>query len=164
MSDLEPITREETFLNAIAENQSADLTPTTRQEIFLNAIATGQSAGLTPVTREEHFYQKIIDNGSGGGGGGSSTLSTCKLTVGSAFQDRHELFLTLPVIDENGYATPQGYFIGGEYDIILSNGKARCVYYGDDLEGTGDFMYDADEGTFEITGDCEITGYKIEIA
>lgn len=59
----------------------SDLTPLTREEIFLNAIAEGEDPNLTPVTREEHFLKNIYDAVSqGGGGGGSSNLIVEKLT------------------------------------------------------------------------------------
>ena len=55
--ELEPITREEMFLSAIAGDTSTDDLP-------------------TPETRIEFFLQEIIDNGSGGGGGGTSNYNS----------------------------------------------------------------------------------------
>lgn len=72
MSDeITPITREETYLNAISEGGESGLSPITREEIYLSAIA-GESdlpADMTPITRREMYLQKIYDNGGGGGGG-----------------------------------------------------------------------------------------------
>jgi len=69
--ELTPITREETYLNAISEGAESGLTPITREEMYLSAIA-GESdlpADMTPITRREMYLQKIYDNGGGGGGG-----------------------------------------------------------------------------------------------
>lgn len=51
--------------------------PITREEVYLNAIAQntgGGSAGAVPepITREEHYLNQIVTNTAGGGGGGSS--------------------------------------------------------------------------------------------
>lgn len=65
MADIEPITREETYLNAISEGSETGMTPITREEIYLSAIA-GESvlpSDMTPITRREIFLQKIYDNG-----------------------------------------------------------------------------------------------------
>ena len=44
--------------------------PITREEKFLNAIATGEPTDLKPITRVERFLYQIAQNiGSGGGGG-----------------------------------------------------------------------------------------------
>ena len=157
----EPITREETFLNAISENQSAELTPQTRQEIFLNAIATGQSAGLTPVTREETFYQKIIDNSSGGGGGGSSDFTTCTLTVGENFNERNRLGISIPTTYENSEfyedsATIKSNLKAGTYTVILYKSKMISSTLYSSITGTGGFTFE--DSTLTITGDCAITG------
>lgn len=53
--------------------------PITRQETYLNAIAQntgGGSAGSVPepITREEQFLNQIVTNTAGGGGGGGSSL------------------------------------------------------------------------------------------
>ena len=71
MSEITPITREETYLNAISEGGESGLSPITREEMYLSAIA-GESdlpADMTPITRREMYLQKIYDNGGGGGGG-----------------------------------------------------------------------------------------------
>jgi len=72
MSDeITPITREETYLNAISEGGESGLTPITREEMYLSAIA-GESdlpSDMTPITRREMYLQKIYDNGGTGGGG-----------------------------------------------------------------------------------------------
>lgn len=63
MSD--SITREEQYLNAIANGESIDLKPITREEQFL-AKAAGQNVRVpTPITRKEKFLSKI--SGTGGG-------------------------------------------------------------------------------------------------
>lgn len=47
----------------------ADLEPITREEHYLSAIAglTELPSDMTPITREEMFLQEILDNGGGGG-------------------------------------------------------------------------------------------------
>lgn len=47
----------------------SDLEPITRREVFLNAIAEGDGEVPEPVTREEVYLKKIFENGGGGGGG-----------------------------------------------------------------------------------------------
>lgn len=55
----EPLTREEKYLNAIANSQNINLKPITREEIFL-AKASGQDITTpTPITRREMFLSKI---------------------------------------------------------------------------------------------------------
>jgi hypothetical protein len=64
---LEPITRQEKLLNAVATGESANIKPITREEMFL-AKAGGQNVQTpTPITRKEMFLSKI-SCGSGGGG------------------------------------------------------------------------------------------------
>lgn len=53
--------------------------PITREEVYLNAIAQntgGGSAGAVPepITREEHYLNQIVTNTAGGGGGGGASL------------------------------------------------------------------------------------------
>ena len=67
----EPITREERYLNAIANGETPKLTPITREEMFM-AKAAGQVVQVpTPITRKEMFLNKI----SGGGGTSSGALT-----------------------------------------------------------------------------------------
>lgn len=84
MNDLEPITREEVLLNAIAEGTGTDIEPITRQELYLAAIA-GESElpqGMTPITREEIYYEKILNRIGGGGQSTSAKVGSAK--VGTA--------------------------------------------------------------------------------
>jgi hypothetical protein len=61
MSD--SITREEQYLNAIANGESIDLKPITREEQFL-AKAAGQNVKVpTPITRKEMFLSRISSSG-----------------------------------------------------------------------------------------------------
>lgn len=87
MNDLEPITREEALLNAIAEGTSSDIEPITRQEHYLSAIAgetelPQKMVEEGPVTREEIYYQKILDRIGGGGQSTSAKVGSAK--VGTA--------------------------------------------------------------------------------
>ena len=61
----EAITREEQYLNAIANGEGTDLKPITREEMFL-AKASGQSIVTPPpITRKEMFLSKISGGSSG---------------------------------------------------------------------------------------------------
>ena len=67
---MEPITRQEKFLNSIATGDSAELEPITREEMYLSAIAgSTESKPEKPITRKEMFYEKILESGGVGGGG-----------------------------------------------------------------------------------------------
>ena len=67
---MEPITRQEQFLNSIATGDSAELEPITREEMYLSAIAgSTESKPEKPITRKEMFYEKILESGGVGGGG-----------------------------------------------------------------------------------------------
>ena len=67
MSD--PITREETYLSAIAGDDVNLPDPITRKETYLAAMA-GMAVELpAPVTREEAFLKQIVDNGGPSGEG-----------------------------------------------------------------------------------------------
>ena len=71
---MEPITRQEKFLNSIATGDSAELEPITREEMYLSAIAgSTESKPEKPITRKEMFYEKILESvGVGGGGDGTA--------------------------------------------------------------------------------------------
>lgn len=71
--EIEPITREEMLLSAIADGSGSDMKPITREEMFLHAIANGSETELEPITRKEMFLDKILKNGIGGGGSGSGS-------------------------------------------------------------------------------------------
>ena len=65
---IDPITRQEQFLSAVATGNTANIKPITREEMFL-AKAGGQNVTTPePITRREKLLQGIIDNGGGGGG------------------------------------------------------------------------------------------------
>ena len=66
---MEPVTRRERYLAAIAESDGGELpAPVTRIEEYLAAIAGSYDGDLpAPVTREEHYLAKIAENGGGGG-------------------------------------------------------------------------------------------------
>ena len=59
MSELTPITRIETYLDAIVNGGTPPLDDVTRIETFLDAIYNNQVCALTPVTRIEMFLGKI---------------------------------------------------------------------------------------------------------
>ena len=67
---MDPITRKEMYLSAVAGDTSADALPDpiTREELYLSAAAgdTPADALPDPITREEFFLKAIVDNGGGG--------------------------------------------------------------------------------------------------
>ena len=69
--NLEPVTREEAFLDEIATGENI-LDPVTRKEAFLKMIAQGKAGetfpDLDPITRREYFLKKIAESFTGGGG------------------------------------------------------------------------------------------------
>ena len=147
MSELEPLTREETFLNAIAEGQTPSLDPLTREEHFLNAIATHETPTLAPMTREEYFLNKIAE--SGGGGGGSSDFTIATLT-----NNYDALPGSFVVINENPEAIMAlDELAEGVYNIPLYKGLAG--FFVDafvEVEGDAELA----DGFLIITGDCVI--------
>lgn len=65
MSDeLNPITREETYLAAIAEGGTTDLKPITRKEKYLAYIAGQDITPPKPITREERLLAQIVPGSS----------------------------------------------------------------------------------------------------
>ena len=159
MSELEPLTREEQFLDAIADNQDPVLEPLTREEHFLNAIATGETPTLTPMTREEYFLNKIATSEHGGGGGGDSDFTTAVFT--NNYQDNLEgSFFYLPT--EEDYIVPtittSVEIYKEEYVVPLYKGSAVWVVALDpnDIIISGDAEYDADNWFLIITGDATL--------
>lgn len=68
LENLEPITREEAFLDEIATGELI-LNPIIREEVFLKMIALGKAGELfpdvDPITRHEYFLRKIAESFSG---------------------------------------------------------------------------------------------------
>lgn len=64
----EPKTRQEVYLNAIAEGEGDVPTPITRKELFYSAILGNIEVEdlPEPVTREEVYLKAIAENGGGG--------------------------------------------------------------------------------------------------
>ena len=69
--NLDPVTREEAFLDEIATGENI-LDPVTREELFLKMIALGKAGesvpDVDPITRREYFLKKIAGSFTGGGG------------------------------------------------------------------------------------------------
>lgn len=79
MPDMEPITRKEKYLSAIADGISSYLPePITRKEKYLDAIANADpNVDIPePITREEKYlsavYQTVLSGGGGDPSGGIS--------------------------------------------------------------------------------------------
>lgn len=74
--NLEPVTREEMFLDEIATGENI-LDPVIREEAFLKMIALGKAGetfpDIEPITRREYFLKKIAESFTGGGGVESET-------------------------------------------------------------------------------------------
>lgn len=100
MSEIEPITREEMLLNAIAGEGSSEIEPVTRQEHYLSAIAgeTDLPAGMEPITREEIYYQKILDNGGAGGGGEAEGTKIINITSNGTTSHNVKAYATAQII------------------------------------------------------------------
>lgn len=78
----EPKTRQEVYLNAIAEGEGNVPTPITRKELFYSAILGNIEVEdlPEPVTREEVYLKAIAENGGGGTGGNFAQLDTSNFT------------------------------------------------------------------------------------
>lgn len=74
--EIEPITREEQLLNAVASGTSLNLEPITREEMFLAKAAGMTDSAPEPITRKEMFLSKISGGGSGGGSAGVGVTYT----------------------------------------------------------------------------------------
>jgi hypothetical protein len=62
----EPITREETLLNAVATGVSSGLEPITREEMYLAYIGGQNVIPPEPITRKEQFLNMISPGGGSG--------------------------------------------------------------------------------------------------
>lgn len=76
---LEPITRQEKLLNAVATGGAKNLEPITREEMFLAKLGGADVNTPTPITRKEQFLKKAIEQG--GSGGGDVNLLDLKKTI-----------------------------------------------------------------------------------
>ena len=76
---MDPETREEQYLDAIAEGDASGIPaqPITREEIYLDAIAKGNTTVPEPVSRKEQYLAHIAENG---GGGGDITVESLSVT------------------------------------------------------------------------------------
>lgn len=94
MPDMQPITRKEMYLSAIADGVSSDLPkPITRKEKYLDAIANADAdAELpAPITREEKYlhavYDTVISGVGGGGSSGGVSLNDIDVFIGDYMND-----------------------------------------------------------------------------
>lgn len=102
MSD--SITREEQYLNAMANGESIDLKPITREEQFL-AKAAGQNVKVpTPITRKEVFLSKI----SGAGGGKLEQEKAVEITENGATEIFPDEGYTLSKVTANVNVSASG--------------------------------------------------------
>lgn len=136
----------------------SDLTPLTPQEIYQKSLDEAQGEPLVPETRLEYFLNKIAEGGSGGG---SSDFTTCTLTIGSDFNERNPLSISIPTVNEGSdffedSATTVSNLRAGTRTIVLYKGKMICTTLYTTITGTGDFTFE--DSILTITGDCTITG------
>ena len=98
------------------------------------------------------MYNKVIVNVEGGGG--SSDFSTAEVTLNAGGFG----FLVCASIVDNILATSVAFFIES-FEAVLYKGSQVCDT--SEIEGTitvsGGAVYDSDEQTITITGDCTIT-------
>ena len=96
----------------------------------------------------------VKNNGEDIGGGGSSDFSTAEVTLSAAGLGS----LPIASIVDNEIHTTVPFFTE-PFEAILYKGSQVCDTSG--IEGTittsGDAVYDSDEQTITITGDCTIT-------
>ena len=105
--NLEPITRKEIYLHSIANGTKipSDMRPITRNEILLDAIAEGKKSNLVPITREEMYLESIAN-------GTDLPSDLTPIT-------REEIFLQ-KIIDNGGGKTEEGLVYKNDGDIVLN--------------------------------------------
>lgn len=111
------ITREEQYLEAMANGSTTNITPVTREEMYL-AKATGQNVTVPkPVTRKEMLLQRVALNGggTGGGGGTSATLIEKPITANGTYNASADgadgyskVVVNVPNVIPDGYIKPTG--------------------------------------------------------
>lgn len=108
--NLKPITKKEIYLNSIANGTKipSDMHHITRNDMLLDSIAEGQKSNLVPITKEE-IYLDSIANGT-------------DLPSGLIPVTRKENFLQ-KIIDNGGGKTEEGLIYKNDGDIVL-NGSA----------------------------------------
>lgn len=103
--NLEPVTREEAFLDEIATGETI-LDPVTREEAFLKMIALGKAGetipDLDPITRREYFLKKIAGSFTGGGGLTNVVHDRFDVTGASSTQKKEYEFTYTPVSAPSG--------------------------------------------------------------
>lgn len=99
-----------------------DMEPITRQEKFYDAILTGDSSGLPdPITREETYLKAIAENGGGGGTNNYNALSNKPQVNGVELRGNKSTEDLIPIgdgldFDEDGKLVATG---GGGGDASL---------------------------------------------
>ena len=111
------ITREEQYLEAMANGTTTNINPVTREEMYL-AKATGQNVTVPkPVTRKEMFLQRVALNGggTGGGGGASAILIEKPITANGTYNaisdgadGYSKVTVNVPNVIPDGYIKPSG--------------------------------------------------------
>ena len=120
---MEPLTRKEFFLNAIAEGTPTP-PPLTREERYLAKIAENTGGGLPTIEEGDDGKVLTVSSGeavwaSGGGGGGGVTMTIVNVTV----NDQDQL-----VLDKNY----------NEIKAILDAGNLAETFWDNEV---GDYNY-----------------------
>lgn len=92
MPDLEPITREEMFLDG------QDLEPITREEMFIKRIYDKTQEVPTPLTRKEMFLLKASE----GGGGGDVKVEPLTVTENGTYSEEGKAYSPVIVNVQGG--------------------------------------------------------------
>lgn len=133
--------------------KSTDNKPTTG--IMNGSTGIEVNTGKKYVFDEESGeWTEIASSGGGGGGGGSSDFSTAEVTLSAEGVGA----LQIACISDDELHQSVAFFIES-FEAILYKGSQVCDT--SEIEGTitvsGDAVYDSEEQTITITGDCTIT-------
>lgn len=98
-------------------------------------------------------------SGSGGGGGGSSDFSTAKVTIPSNEEPTQAYYQLIAIIDDELQdVAPYKMDDDNVIDVVLYKGQFKAYPY-EDVVISGDAVYDSDDSSLTITGDCVLRGY-----
>lgn len=142
MLDLEPKSRNEALLNAIANGQESAIVPQSRNEFLLSEISKKHVPEFTPHTRNEVLLMEVARTVAEGGGGNPNRVQTVTGTLAQPFGD-YDLYESLLDAITNGNASAQLEFVFndtpqklpllpnvGSHGLIGSSASISDVAYG----------------------------------